>query len=203
MYIRVSYNQEASHNPMQTPSSNARINQKNSLLKLQKHLEREEKYCVYALVCPKEGLPKYVGRTRFPYHRMQAHQSANQSNRSLVDWVERLQHEGSGPIMRILDIAPNLKAKDLEAKWIRTLASNDVDLLNIRLNPNTEKASDGRANEAANRKGNTPDDYREAAEKTGSIRGIARELGVSRTTAREQCARHDIYLESIGGVPNS
>jgi ribosomal protein S14 len=53
------------------------------------------------------------------------------------------------------------------------------------------------------RKGYDADDYREAAEKTGSIRGIARELGVSRTTARAHCSRHDIYLESIGGVPNS
>lgn len=51
------------------------------------------------------------------------------------------------------------------------------------------------------RKGHTPEDYRQAAEEGGSIRAVARILDVSRTTAREQCARHDIELESIDGVP--
>lgn len=45
------------------------------------------------------------------------------------------------------------------------------------------------------------EDYRAAIEKTGSMLGAAQELGVSRSTVREQCIRHDIHVPSIGGVP--
>jgi len=51
------------------------------------------------------------------------------------------------------------------------------------------------------RKGYDADDYREAVQETGSISGAARMLGVSRATVREQCQRHEIPVESVGGVP--
>lgn len=51
-------------------------------------------------------------------------------------------------------------------------------------------------------KGYTPEDYREAIEKRGSLRGAADELQVDRKTVRDQCRRHGIPVESIGGVPD-
>jgi len=51
------------------------------------------------------------------------------------------------------------------------------------------------------RVGYDADDYREAIEEHGTIRSAARELGVSRTTVREMCVRHEIEVKSLGGVP--
>jgi ribosomal protein S14 len=51
------------------------------------------------------------------------------------------------------------------------------------------------------RKGYTAEDYREAVAKTGSMKGAARELGVTRQTVREQCRIHEIHVPSVGGVP--
>jgi len=52
------------------------------------------------------------------------------------------------------------------------------------------------------RKGFSPDDYREAVQKRESLRGAANELGVDRKTVRDQCIRHGIEVPSIGGVPD-
>jgi hypothetical protein len=52
------------------------------------------------------------------------------------------------------------------------------------------------------RKGFSPDDYREAVQKRGSLRGAAHELGVDRKTVRDQCIRHEIEVPSINGVPD-
>lgn len=51
------------------------------------------------------------------------------------------------------------------------------------------------------RKGYSPVDYREAVEQEGSISGAARHLGVSKTTVRDQCIRHEITVSSLGHVP--
>ncbi len=50
-------------------------------------------------------------------------------------------------------------------------------------------------------KGLSEEDYREAVQDQGSIKGAAEELGVTRTTVREQCVRYDIHVPSLGGVP--
>ena len=50
-------------------------------------------------------------------------------------------------------------------------------------------------------KGLGEEDYREAVQDQGSIKGAAEELGVTRTTVREQCVRYDIHVPSLGGVP--
>ena len=51
------------------------------------------------------------------------------------------------------------------------------------------------------RKGYSPDDYREAVEETGSIRGAANELGVNYRTAYDACKRHSIYVPTLDGPP--
>lgn len=50
-------------------------------------------------------------------------------------------------------------------------------------------------------KGFTEKDYREAVKEEGSIKGAAESLGVTRTTVREQCVRHEIVVPTLGGVP--
>jgi hypothetical protein len=50
-------------------------------------------------------------------------------------------------------------------------------------------------------KGLGEEDYREAVQDEGSIKGAAEALGVTRTTVREQCVRYDIHVPSLGGVP--
>ncbi len=51
------------------------------------------------------------------------------------------------------------------------------------------------------RRGFSPDDYRRAVEKEGSIAGAARRLDVNESTVREQCIRHEIEVPTIGGIP--
>jgi len=55
--------------------------------------------------------------------------------------------------------------------------------------------------EGGGRKGIDTEEYRRAAEKTGSVRGVANELGVSYSTAYGVCKRHEIYIDTLGGPP--
>jgi hypothetical protein len=54
---------------------------------------------------------------------------------------------------------------------------------------------------AGQTKGLRPRDYRRAIAEAGTLSGAARILDVSRTSVREAAIRHDIPVESIGGVP--
>lgn len=51
-------------------------------------------------------------------------------------------------------------------------------------------------------KGYGEEDYREAVDKRGSMKGAADELGVTRPTVREMCVRYNIFVPSIDKVPD-
>jgi integrase len=63
--------------------------------------------------------------------------------------------------------------------------------------PVPERA-DGRG---GGRKGFSPSDYRDAVGEAGTVAGAARALGVDESTVRGMCQRHEIEVESVGGVP--
>lgn len=51
------------------------------------------------------------------------------------------------------------------------------------------------------KKGHSPQDYKDAVKEAGTLSGAARILDVAHTTVREQCIRHSIPVPSVGGVP--
>jgi len=61
--------------------------------------------------------------------------------------------------------------------------------------------SDSATHTDGGRKGIPVDDYRDAAEETGSVRGVARVLDVSYSTAYSVLKAHEIPVRSLEGQP--
>jgi transcriptional regulator of acetoin/glycerol metabolism len=60
---------------------------------------------------------------------------------------------------------------------------------------------DDRKHKDGGRKHIPTKEYRDAADETGSVRGVARALGVSYSTAYSVLKTHEITVESLGGPP--
>lgn len=61
----------------------------------------ENKFYVYALVCPIENMVKYVGATKNPDLRYKNHLKTSVNKRK-GDWIKSLNEKGKTPVMKIL-----------------------------------------------------------------------------------------------------
>ena len=73
---------------------------------------------IYALVDPRDGLIRYVGRSANPNRRMKDHVLARGSNELLKAWLEELIKEKVKPLMIILDTCQSEKSDECEKHWI-------------------------------------------------------------------------------------
>lgn len=76
---------------------------------------------IYALVDPRDGAPRYVGRSSAPRKRFYAHISVGlirMENRRRYDWVRELEAHGLRPALLILETCQIEQAAEAELRWI-------------------------------------------------------------------------------------
>lgn len=74
---------------------------------------------IYALVDPRNGDIRYVGKTIFPERRLTCHINEKKSNRSKISWIAELRQEQLLPEMRILETCAETNWEDREKHWIK------------------------------------------------------------------------------------
>ena len=101
------------------------------------------------------------------------------------------------------DITPENVSKQSVIRALLLRAKADSGLLEqvVRDARESTTIEADHARKPGEKKGLSPEDYRSAVTKAGTLSGAADILGVARSTVREQCVRHDIYVRSIGGIP--
>jgi len=95
---------------------------------------------IYALIDPRNGTTRYVGRTINPNQRLKGHVYEGKNDRVLnpekAAWIRELFTLGLQPEMQILETGQDLIGSGeylwsiAERNWIRTLREADCDLLN-------------------------------------------------------------------------
>jgi hypothetical protein len=89
---------------------------------------------IYILVDPREGIPRYVGKTLSPEQRMaehKAHSTTKDKSSEKGAWIARLQGVGVQPFMVLIDKCKRSQEKDREAYWIAHFESLGVKLFNM------------------------------------------------------------------------
>ena len=93
----------------------------------------DKKHYIYALIDPRNGEVKYIGRTTNPKNRMQQHckPSGNIRHSLKEDWIGQLRNIGLSPEMEIIEIVENgFSAALRERAWIRRYQSTDNKMSN-------------------------------------------------------------------------
>jgi hypothetical protein len=88
---------------------------------------------IYVLVDPREGVPRYVGKTLAPEQRMAEHlaQSTTKDKNSVKgEWIRKLQGIGHRPFMVLIDRCKRSEEVACEKKWIAHFEALGVKLLN-------------------------------------------------------------------------
>ena len=103
----------------------------NQKLRVQRRTEIGDSVFIYGLVCPIEGIVRYVGQTNKPYSRLFAHIRSSK-NPGMREWLDRLLVDGRIPQVLTLEITSHSLANKREKVWVRYYYSRHADrLLNI------------------------------------------------------------------------
>jgi DNA-binding XRE family transcriptional regulator len=84
---------------------------------------------IYALVDPRDGRVRYVGRSVNPAVRMIAHMNGLSTSRK-GRWLRELVAEGLTPLMKVLDETDWEHQKSVEYEWIERYRQLEPDLTN-------------------------------------------------------------------------
>lgn len=88
---------------------------------------------IYVLVDPREGLPRYVGKSLAPEQRMAEHLShsttKDKANPKGI-WIAALQGIGHRPFMVLIDRCKRSEEVNREKKWIAHFEALGVKLFN-------------------------------------------------------------------------
>ncbi len=82
----------------------------------------KQDYCIYALIDPFDNAIKYIGRTRNPKERYNAHFSSTYGDgtKEKCNWIQDLRTKGLRPIMKIIEESLTKEiAHERERYWIR------------------------------------------------------------------------------------
>jgi len=111
-------------------------------------------------------------------------------------------HLNSGEIAVLNDAVPEHCGQQDFFRALLLLASEDEKLMQRVQQKCGRKIAPHPDDAPGFQKGLELEQYREAIEREGSLNGAANALGVDRSTVREVAVRHEIPVESIGGVPD-
>lgn len=99
---------------------------------------------IYALVDPRDGMQRYIGKTTNPYARYRTHLQ-DRSDRRNARWIRSLLDLGLEPEFVVIEIAGDENWADRERYWIKELRLNNPDGVNNHCdgglglhNPSTE-----------------------------------------------------------------
>ncbi|SRR6266487_311597 len=94
---------------------------------------KQETYSIYQLVDPRDGVPRYVGYTRWIEERLQQHLTGEMSNHAKNKWIQELRQIHLAPVMQILEQIQGTKeqAMQRERDWIQRLKVKGTPLLNV------------------------------------------------------------------------
>lgn len=96
-------------------------------------------FFIYALCDPETLEVRYVGYSKNPHHRYNAHRrdGYKSTTQTLNDWVDKLKSNGLDPLMILLDSVTARdrqtgmeKADEVETKWMAALSNYGFDLVN-------------------------------------------------------------------------
>ena len=87
---------------------------------------------IYALVCPKTGQFRYIGKSNFPEKRIRSHISAcSYSSSKKNSWIKRLRNENMVPVLEILEEVDMERWQFWEMFYISLFKSWGFRLLNM------------------------------------------------------------------------
>lgn len=88
---------------------------------------------IYALICPRIGQVRYVGKTNDIKERFLAHLCGYKSDDSHAkkNWIKKLLKENLLPVLSILEYCNEANWIEKEKYWIKTLRAKNYPLLNI------------------------------------------------------------------------
>lgn len=81
-----------------------------------RHRALTQRYFVYALVDPRDGLPRYIGRSTSPHQRFLAHLGRKTENIKKRAWVKELRQLKLQPLLRIILEVVGIDAAEREEK---------------------------------------------------------------------------------------
>lgn len=86
---------------------------------------------IYALFCPIDGLPKYIGSTVNLHTRLWCHMKSPQ--RGCEEWMGILTSNSKVPVIEVLDFIEEKNVKQIETYWIHQFLVWGFKLFNISL----------------------------------------------------------------------
>ncbi len=98
---------------------------------LARQTERRGPVMIYALVDPRDGRVRYVGKANNGQARLRRHIEKPHQNIGLRSWFEELRAAGETPDMRPLAMVPRQKWERAEKWWIRWFRERGL-LLNVQ-----------------------------------------------------------------------
>lgn len=111
-----------------------------------------EKTYIYALICPLDNTPRYIGKSNNPKERLRAHWNKARFKRThKFNWISKLKRLEKKPKMIILETVSTDEWKSRELYWIRYFFKKGYKLTNT-----VTKYSTGltKANKTSFKKGN-------------------------------------------------
>lgn len=88
---------------------------------------------IYALLDPREGIPRYIGKTLAPEQRFSEHLSLSETkdkNSAKGQWIASLLIKGYRPVMVLLDRVKRTDEVQAEKQWIAHFEKLGVNLVN-------------------------------------------------------------------------
>lgn len=76
---------------------------------------------IYALVDPRDGRIRYVGKANDPRLRLRRHVVGRNEGNRKAEWILELWSKGLRPKLRILEEVPHAEWQDAEKRWIAKL----------------------------------------------------------------------------------
>ena len=86
---------------------------------------------IYALLDPRDGHPRYVGKSNNLKERLKNHCNPSHSkNTHKLNWIALLRTKGMKPLLKVIEIVPIEIWKDREKYWIRYFKKRKYKLVN-------------------------------------------------------------------------
>ena len=75
---------------------------------------------VYSLVDPRDGVVRYVGKSKNPAARLAAHKKGSRYNARVDEWISALSEAGLAPQMIVIEECSRAAGNQTEGRWIET-----------------------------------------------------------------------------------
>lgn len=161
---------------------------------------------IYALECPLARKIRYVGKSKDPYKRFEAHVSVASAGDDRQEWLAGLKTRELRPILRLLEEVPEERASKTESAWIVTLLSEGHPLTNKTYRgvqrSVLQRYRDALGDEFVEQLGSQIKNLREA--RGLSQTKLAQRAGLNPTTVNQiETGRREPHTYTLGKIANA